>query len=109
MPLGTDFPVEYINPLYTFCSAVWRQDAKEYPEGGFQKENAITRKEALKGMTIWAAKSTFEEKEKGSIELGKYGDFIITDLDLMQDDFMKIHEGKISQTFVGGELVYNIQ
>ncbi len=107
LPLGTDFPVEYINPLYTFCSAVWRQDAKEYPSEGFQKENALTRVEALKGMTIWAAKSTFEENEKGSIEVGKYADFILTDLDLLQDDFLKIRNGKISKTFVGGEEVYS--
>ncbi len=108
LPLGTDFPVEYINPLFTFCSAVWRQDAEEFPAGGFQKENALTRVEALKGMTIWAAKSTFEEKEKGSIEVGKYADFIITDIDLMQDDFKKIRNGKIAQTVVGGELVYTV-
>lgn len=109
MPLGTDFPVEYINPLYTFCSAVWRQDAKEFPEGGFQSENALSRVEALKGMTIWAAKSTFEENEKGSIEVGKYADFVITDIDFMKDDFLKIRNGKVNKTFVGGEEVYSIK
>lgn len=109
MPLGTDFPVEYINPLYTFCSAVWRQDAKLYPKGGFQTENALSRIEALKGMTIWAAKSTFEEKEKGSIEVGKLADFIITDIDFMKDDFLKIRNGKVNKTFVGGEEVYSFK
>lgn len=107
MPLGTDFPVEYINPLYTFCSAVWRQDAKQFPEAGFQKENALSRVEALKGMTIWAAKSSFEEKEKGSIEVGKYADFILTDFDFMKDDFLTIRNGKINKTFVSGEEVYS--
>ena len=106
LPLGTDFPVEYINPLYTFCSAVWRQDAKEFPAGGFQAENAISREEALKGMTIWAAKSTFEENEKGSIEKGKYADFIMTDIDLMNDDFLKIRNAKVNKTFVSGQEVY---
>ena len=107
LPLGTDFPVEYINPLYTFCSAVWRQDAKGFPAEGFQKENALSRIEALKGMTIWAAKSTFEEKEKGSIEVGKYADFILTKLNLLKDEFLEIREGKIEKTFVGGEMVYS--
>ena len=109
IPLGTDFPVEYINPLYTFCSAVFRQDAKQFPEGGFQAENALSREEALKGMTIWAAKSTFEENEKGSIEVGKYADFIFTDVDFMKDDFIKIREGKVNKTFVGGEEVFSVE
>ena len=107
LPLGTDFPVEYINPLYTFCSAVWRQDAKAFPENGFQPENALSRIEALKGMTIWAAKSSFEEKEKGSIAIGKYADFILTDVDFMKGDFLKIRNGKVNKTFVAGEEVYS--
>ncbi len=109
IPLGTDFPVEYINPLYTFCSAVWRQDAKEFHDGGFQKENALTRLEALKGMTIWAARSTFEENEKGSIEVGKYADFIMTDFDFLKDDFLKIRNGKVNKTYVGGAEIYSQQ
>ncbi len=107
LPLGTDFPVEHINPMYTFCSAVWRQDAKEFPIGGFQPENALSRAEALKGMTIWAARSAFEEKEKGSIEIGKYADFIMTDIDFLKNDFLKIRKGTINRTFVGGEAVYS--
>jgi len=69
--LGTDFPIEEINPMYTFYAAVARKDLKNYPEGGFQMENALTREETLKGMTIWAAYSNFEENEKGSLEVGK--------------------------------------
>jgi len=57
-------------------------------------------------MTIWAAQSTFEENEKGSIEVGKYADFIFTDIDFMKDDFLKIREGKVNKTFVGGEEVF---
>lgn len=74
--LGTDFPVEYVSPFYTFYSAVARQDLKQYPEGGFQMENALSREETLKGMTIWAAFSNFEDHEKGSIEAGKFADFL---------------------------------
>ncbi|HET7898325.1 MAG TPA: amidohydrolase, partial [Flavisolibacter sp.] len=67
LPLGTDFPVEDISPFKTFYAAVFRQDAKGYPAGGFQPENALSRKDAIRGMTIWAAKSNFEEAEKGSL------------------------------------------
>lgn len=59
IPLGTDFPVEDISPFKTFYAAVVRKDAKGYPEKGYQTENALTRKETLKGMTIWAAYSNF--------------------------------------------------
>ena len=68
IPLGTDFPVEDISPLKTFYASVVRKDAKGWPEQGFQVENALTREQTLRGMTIWAAKSNFEEHEKGSIE-----------------------------------------
>ena len=82
--LGTDFPVEQVSPLLTFYAAVSRQDLKGFPEGGFQMQNALTREEALKGMTIWAAFASFEEQEKGSIEPGKFADFIILDKDIME-------------------------
>lgn len=62
IPLGTDFPVEDISPFKTFLAAVVRKDAKGYPAGGFQMENALTREEAIRGMTIWAAKANFMEK-----------------------------------------------
>lgn len=106
MPLGTDFPVENINPMYTFYAAVVRKDLKGYPENGFQMENAISRKEALQGMTIWAAKANFEEKEKGSIEPGKYADFVILDSDIMKADGKALPNVKVLKTFVNGEQVY---
>ena len=84
LPLGTDFPVEDIDPLKTFYSAVFRQDAKGWPAEGYQLENALSRKQALYGMTIWAARSNFEELEKGSLEKGKYADIIMLDKDLME-------------------------
>src|SRR6476620_11144390 len=84
MPLGTDFPVEDISPFKTFYAAVVRQDSKGFPAAGFQMENALSRVETLKGMTIWAAKAAFEEREKGSLENGKAADFIIVDTDLMK-------------------------
>ena len=83
VPNGSDFPVEEINPLYGFYAAVARKDLKGFPEGGYQTENALSREEALKAMTIWAAKSGFEETRFGSIEPGKFADFIILEEDLM--------------------------
>ncbi|HTD42503.1 MAG TPA: amidohydrolase [Mucilaginibacter sp.] len=106
LPLGTDFPVENIKPIYTFYAAVERKDLKGYPEEGFQPENAISRIEALKGMTIWAAKAQFEEKEKGSIEPGKYADFVILDNDIMKVQGSELPNVKVLKTFVNGEKVY---
>ena len=104
--LGTDFPVEKVNPMLTFYAAVARKDLKGYPENGYQMENALTREETLKGMTIWAAHSNFEEQEKGSIEIGKFADFVILDKDIMKVDINEVPESKVLKTFVGGELVY---
>jgi predicted amidohydrolase YtcJ len=83
LPNGTDFPVENIEPLFTFYSSVFRTDHQGWPEGGWRIEEGLTREQALRSMTIWAAKSSFEEKVKGSIEPGKYADFIILVTDLM--------------------------
>lgn len=104
--LGTDFPVESINPFYTFHAAVARQDAANYPAGGFQMENALTREQTLRGMTIWAAKSNFEEKEKGSIERGKFADFILVDRDLMTVAPEQMRDTQVLRTYLNGKMVY---
>lgn len=106
LPLGTDFPVEEISPLKTFYSAVARKDSKHFPEGGFQKENALTREQALRGMTIWAAKAAFQENEIGSLEVGKSGDFIIVDQDLMTVPEVKILDTKVLETYSNGKKVF---
>jgi predicted amidohydrolase YtcJ len=106
IPLGTDFPVEDISPFKTFFAAVVRKDAKGWPAGGYQPENALTREDALRGMTIWAAMSNFEENEKGSLQSGKFADFIILDNDIMkapEDALLKIN---VLKTYVGGEKVF---
>ena len=107
LPLGTDFPVEDISPFKTFYAAVVRKDAKDFPTGGFQPENALTRQDALRGMTIWAAKANFEEKEKGSLEKGKFADFIILDQDLLQTAPEKILHTQVISTFINGQKVYS--
>jgi predicted amidohydrolase YtcJ len=108
-PLGTDFPVEDISPFKTFYAAVIRKDAKGWPANGYQMENALTREETLRGMTIWAAKSNFEENEKGSLEKGKFADFIILDADLMKEAPEKLLQVRVLKTFVGGEKVYEVK
>lgn len=105
--LGTDFPVENINPMYTFYAAVVRKDMKGFPANGYQVENALSREEALRGMTIWAAKGNFEEKEKGSIEKGKFADFVILDQDIITADAAELFKIKVLKTFVNGENVYS--
>lgn len=106
IPLGTDFPVENINPLLTFYAATVREDAKGFPKGGFQKENALTPEEAIKGMTIWAARANFEEKEKGSLEIGKLADFVILDTDILKSTPQNILKTKVLKTYLNGEKVY---
>lgn len=106
IPLGTDFPVEDISPFKTFLASVGRVDAKGFPEGGFQSENALSREQTIRGMTIWAAKASFLEKEVGSLEAGKKADFIILAQDLMQVPVNKILDTKVVATFSGGKKVY---
>lgn len=103
--LGTDFPVEKVSPFLTFYAAVARQDLEKYPEGGFQMKDALSREDTLKGMTIWAAYSNFEEDEKGSIEVGKKADFVILSDDIMTVPASAIPNLKAEQVFVGGEKV----
>lgn len=106
IPLGTDFPVEDIDPIKTFCAAVFRKDAKGWPANGYQMENALTKEAAIRGMTIWAARSNFEENEKGSIEKGKLADFVLLDTDLMNASFEEILKVKVVKTICGGEMVF---
>ncbi len=106
LPLGTDFPVEEINPFKTFLAAVARQDSKGFPAGGFQMGNALTREQTIRGMTIWAAKANRMEKQVGSLEVGKKADFIILDKDLMKVATNDILNVKVNRTYLNGERVH---
>ena len=103
---GTDFPIEGISPLNTFYAAVVRKDAKGWPEDGFQIENALSREDALRSITIWPAKGSFDEKLKGSIEVGKVADFVILTIDLINDTPKELLNATIASTFIDGEEVY---
>lgn len=107
LPLGTDFPVEDMNPRNTFYAAVFRKDAKGFPEGGFQTEHALSRMDALRGMTIWAAKAAFQEKVRGSLEVGKAADFILYDTDLMHCKPEDVLKARVISTYIDGVEVYN--
>jgi Predicted metal-dependent hydrolase with the TIM-barrel fold len=106
LALGSDFPVEHINPLYGFHAAVARVDKNGNPLGGFQPENAIDRESALRGMTIWAAYSFFEETERGSIEVGKKADFVRLEKDIMTIPAEQLREVPVLQTVIEGETLY---
>jgi len=108
IPNGSDFPVEHINPLFGFFAGFARMDKSGYPEGGWQTENALTREECLKAMTIWAAKSCFEENERGSLEPGKMADFVVLEEDIMTAEPLRVPKVRVLKTFIGGERVFNL-
>jgi predicted amidohydrolase YtcJ len=105
---GTDFPVEKVNPLYTFYAAIGRKDRNGWPEEGFQMENVLSRKDALRSMTIWAAKGSFEENVKGSIEVGKLADFVVLEQDIMTQSEYDMRSNKAIATYIGGKKMFSI-
>ena len=106
LPNGSDFPVESINPLYGFYAGVARKDLTGYPEGGFMAEEALSREQALRAMTSWAAKASFDEGLKGSLEEGKLADFVVTGEDIMTIPEGDIPHVRVLHTFSGGEEVF---
>ena len=104
--LGTDFPVEEINPIHTFYAAVFRKNKDGLPLNGFQKNESLNRLDALKGMTIWPALANFEENEKGSLEINKSADMIVLDKDILDENQKKILKTKVLYTIIDGEIVY---
>ena len=108
LALGTDFPVEQINPFQTFYAAVSRKPPGAWSsQAPFQEKNALSRYEALLGMTKWAAYASFEENEKGSIEVGKYADFVILDQDIMRVAIDRVTHTKIVATILNGKIVFS--
>jgi predicted amidohydrolase YtcJ len=109
IPNGSDFPVEEVNPLISFHSAVTRQDPTNWPEGGWYPDQAMTREEALRAMTIWPAYAAFQEKELGSLAPGKYADFVVLDRDIMRVPVTEILKTRVLATYIGGKSVYELK
>ena len=107
LPNGTDFPVEDINPLFTFYASVFRTSRDNQPDGGWRKEEGLSREQALRSMTIWAAKASFEEKHKGNLEQGKYADFVVLDTDIIVALPEEVLNAKVESTWIAGERVYD--
>jgi predicted amidohydrolase YtcJ len=106
VPNGSDFPVEAVNPLFSFHSAVSRQDADNWPTGGWMPEQRMTRYEALESMTLWPAYAAFQERIMGSITPGKLADFVILDRDIMTVPEQDILGTSVLATYIGGKAVY---
>ena len=103
---GSDVPVEPISPIASFYASSTRKTLKGYPEGGFEPSQKMTRLEALKSYTINAAYGAFEEKKKGSIEIGKYADFTVFSQNLITIPDDKILDTKVLYTIVNGKIEY---
>lgn len=109
IPCGSDFPVESNNPMMGIYAAVTRQDAEGWPETGWYPEQRMTREEAIKGFTIWAAYAAFQEDVLGSIEVGKYADFTVLDKDILEVQPKEILTAKVVYTIVGGKIRYRTE
>lgn len=103
---GSDVPVEPIDPIASFYASTTRKTLKGLPSSGYEPEQKMTRIEAMKSYTINAAYGAFEEKLKGSIEIGKYADFAVFSQNLITVPDDKILETKILYTIVNGKIEY---
>lgn len=106
LTLGTDFPVEDIDPRKTFLASVGRVDANGFPEGGFQKDNALSAEQTLRGMTQGVAIAQFQEQELGTIETGKWADFTWMDRNWLEVESTRILDTRMMGTCIAGEWVY---
>lgn len=106
IPNGSDFPVERVNPLFSFHAAISRQDDDNWPPGGWFPNQRMTRDEALKSMTIWPAYAAFQETLTGSLTPGKYADFVILDRNIMTIPADQILGTHVSATYIGGRAVF---
>lgn len=105
LALGSDFPVEEVNPFHGIYAAVTRQDQKNWPAGGWYPDQRLTLAEAIRGFTLDAAYAAFEEGSRGTIENGKLADFTIVEGDLFAMPTADLWKAKVRHTVVGGEVV----
>jgi predicted amidohydrolase YtcJ len=106
LALGTDFPVEDIDPRKTFYAAVARRDAQGEPKAGFQIDQALKPADALRGMTVWAALASFQSDSLGTIEPGKWADLTVVDRNWLTVEPSEVLRSEVVATVVAGDLVY---
>ena len=106
MANGSDFPVELSNPFHGLYAAVTRQGRDGEPDGGWYADQALSRAEALHSFTLAAAFAANQESRLGSLEPGKWADFIVIDRDYFEIASSEIDDIHVLQTWVGGEMVY---
>jgi predicted amidohydrolase YtcJ len=106
---GSDFPVELPNPFHGLHAAVARQDRSNLPAEGWYADQAMTRAEALHSFTLAAAYAAHQETRLGSLEPGKWADFILVDRDYFEIPASEIDDIRVVQTWLGGTLVYEAQ
>lgn len=104
--LGTDFPVEDIDPRKTFVAAVFRQDSAGFPPGGFLPAETLSRQQALRGMTQWPAYASFQENFKGKLLPGMAADFVVLNTDLMEAELQEVLSAKVLATYLDGQSIY---
>jgi predicted amidohydrolase YtcJ len=130
IPSGSDFPVESPNPFFGIYAACTRQDKSGIPKNiddvrkyfqcsaegfsdsmafmnGWYASEKMTRQEAVRGFTLWAAYASFEETLKGSLERGKLADFIIISKDIFCCPLMEIPDIQVESTILGGTPVFS--
>lgn len=105
LALGSDFPVEPVNPWLGIHAAVTRQRDGQ-PPGGWRPQESLTLEQALRGFTIDAARAGFAEDEVGSLAEGKQADFIVVDADPFKAEPSELSEIEVLRTVVGGETVF---
>ncbi len=103
---GSDFPVELANPFHGLYAAVTRQDRNGYPQGGWYPGEALSREEALHSFTLAAAFAAHQEDRLGSLEPGKWADFILIDRDYFEIPPDQIDDIQVLETWVAGKRVY---
>jgi hypothetical protein len=106
IPAGSDFPVESPNPLWGFYAAITRQDREGKPTNGWYPAQRMTRDEALKAFTVWGARAGFQERAKGTIEVGKWADIVILSDDIMRIEPAKILTTTVDMTIIAGKITY---
>ncbi|MFY9574119.1 MAG: amidohydrolase family protein, partial [Blastocatellia bacterium] len=107
LPISSDFPGETLNPFYGIYAATTRQDPEGKPPGGWNPAERLTLEEALRGYTIEAAYAEFEEKDKGSIEIGKLADLIVISNDPTKVSSKELLSTQVLKTFIDGKVVYS--